>query len=119
MRTTTRLPVSRLSPGFNAPTTLIALHSGSLCSGCGSQAMSCRRESLLTKSTRLPAGTVNSLGLTPPAASVNVNGLVGGGLEGVEGELLPQAALAIAATVTRSRTRTLCCARCGSHNQRY
>jgi hypothetical protein len=46
-------------------------------------------------------------------------GLVGGGDDGVDGELPPQAAMPIAHTLKRSRTRTLCCARCGPHNQRY
>ena len=47
--------------------------------------------SLLTNSTRLPGGTVNSFGLMPAVVMVKVNGFAGGGLVGVE-PLLPQAA---------------------------
>jgi hypothetical protein len=53
--------------------------------------MSCRRESLFTNNTRLPAGTVNSFGLTPLDVMVTVNGLDAGGGDGAEA-LPPHAA---------------------------
>jgi hypothetical protein len=69
--------------------------------------MSWDRESLLTNSTRLPAGTVNSFGLTPLAVSVKMYGFVDGG-DGVGGELPPHEAMARTARGTAIRTGPLC-----------
>src|SRR5215210_3709741 len=93
------LPVSRLCPGLSAPTELRPPQPSASCSGCGSDAMSCRRASLLTNRTRVPAVTVNSFGLTPAAVIVNVNGFDGVG----PGEVLPPQDTAI---IERSSSRT-------------
>ena len=58
------LPVSLVWPGVRKPTWLIS--GQSVCSGCGSDSMSCGRLSLFTKVTRVPAGTVNVFGDTIP-----------------------------------------------------
>ena len=70
--------------------------------------MSWRRESLFTNSTRLPAGTVSSFGLTPLDVIVNVYGLVGGGVDGVDGELPPHETDARHSIVQTTRTAPLC-----------
>src|SRR5512141_920817 len=86
VRTSFRFPVSRFWPGLKVPTELMA--GQSVWSGCGSDDIAWGRESLLTKSTRVPGGTVNSFGLTPADVIVKVNGLVGTGA-GDEGDEPP------------------------------
>src|SRR5579864_2827568 len=82
-------PVWRLSPGFKNPTSLIS--GQSVCSGWGSEYISCGRESLLTKVTWLPLATVMFLGLTASLAIVIVGGMPpppGDGVGDGEGLLL-------------------------------
>ena len=66
--------------------------------------MSCRRASLFTNNTRLPAGTVNSFGLTPLEVMVTVNGLDDGGGDGA-GALPPHAAASRHTSSTTMITR--------------
>src|ERR1700686_2410558 len=83
-------PVWRLWPGFKNPTSLIS--GQSVCSGCGSEYISCTRESLLTKVTWAPRATVMFLGLTALFAIVIVGGSApppGDGVGDGEG-LLPE-----------------------------
>src|SRR5262249_48704162 len=60
----------RLWLGCRKPTCAIA--GQSVCSGCGSDCMSCAMTSLLTNVTWLPRGTVIGFGLTPVRAIVIV-----------------------------------------------
>ncbi len=58
------LPVSLVWPGVRNPTWLIS--GQSVCSGCGSDSMSCGRLSLLMNVTREPAEIVTVFGETMP-----------------------------------------------------
>ena len=79
------MPVVLLCPGCRKPTSLIAGHV--VCSGCGSDAMSWIRVSLLTNVTRDPAEIVTVRGDTPLEVIVMVEAPgVGGGAGEGEGE---------------------------------
>src|SRR5215475_2865691 len=100
------LPVCRLWPALSTPTWLIS--GQSVCSGCGSDAMSCGRVSLLTNRTWLPRGTTTFFGVTALFAMVIVAAAVGLG-ELVDPPPLPQDAVArmpAADHAARSPTRT-------------
>src|SRR5687768_10580016 len=75
------------------------------CSGCGSDVMLRRRLSLLTKSTRVPCGTVSSLGLIPVVLIVKTYGFDGGG--GVVGALPPPHADRTTSAPTEMARRTM------------
>src|SRR5262245_47342991 len=83
------LPVCRLWPALSTPTWLIS--GKSVFSGCGPDAMSCGRVSLLTNRTWLPRGTTTFFGDTALFAMVIVAAAFG---LGELLELLPQAAVA-------------------------
>src|SRR5437773_12280621 len=68
-----RLPVWRLWPGLRRPTSLISTQS--VCSGCGSDSMSCSTESWFEKVTCVPRLTVRLCGQTVLFMMTNVVGL--------------------------------------------
>src|SRR6185295_1521920 len=88
-----------------------AFNSGqSVCSGCGSEVISCARESLLMNVTRVPRGTVRLAGQTALFRIRNV--VAGFGMveqvmfaDGAEPELPPQAAVTAAAAAATTMTR--------------
>src|SRR5579862_3067990 len=77
------LPVSFVWPGTMKPTWLMS--GQSVCSGCGSDSMSCESLSLLMNVTRLPWTMVTIFGDTPLDVIVNV-ALVGAGVGVGEGD---------------------------------
>ena len=78
----------------------------SLCSGCGSDAIQCGRESLFTNRTREPSATSMFLGLAPEAVMVMTLVLTGGpGSEGPAGESPPQE-ISVPATMAAQTTET-------------
>src|SRR5687767_7551902 len=77
-----------------------------MCSGCGSDVISCRRASLLTNRTRAPGETTSSAGLAAPAAEMVIRlGLSGGA--GAAGPELPppHAATSVRHTIGSARWR--------------
>src|SRR6185503_15228563 len=82
----------------------------SVCSGCGSDVISCCCEWLFTNSTLVPGGTTSSTGLTDPPVPIVMRNALSGVGEGELGVLLPppQPDPSSAALITAdSRTRNL------------
>src|SRR5262245_41708477 len=95
----TKLVVWRLCPGVSLPT---ESNSGqSVCSGCGSEYISCGDPSALTKVTCAPRETTMLRGFAPLADTVMVVA-VDGGPAGSGDELLQAAATNTAETVHAS-----------------
>src|SRR5687768_16912165 len=98
-----RLPLSRCEPGSSRPTWLSSMQS--VCSGCGSDVISCGRESLLMKVTRVPRATVMDCGHT---ALLRIRNVVAFGsvehvrLDDGELELPPQPAANVANTAAET-----------------